>query len=99
MPVEKRGLGLATQSLVTHCDPVHENANVLTTPCPNVLSTNQAGVISMKGNKRHRKMKQRRISSHLEQINLFAAGIDIGSHSHYVAVPEELDSEPVREFA
>jgi len=44
-------------------------------------------------------MKQRRISSHLEQVNLFAAGIDIGSQSHYVAVPEELDSEPVREFS
>jgi len=53
----------------------------------------------MKGNKRRRQMKQRRISSHLEQVNLFAAGIDIGSQSHYVAVPEELDSEPVREFS
>ena len=25
-------------------------------------------------------------------------GIDIGSTSHYVAVPAELDNEPVREF-
>jgi transposase len=40
-----------------------------------------------------------RIRSHLEQVNLFAAGIDIGSRSHFVAVPEELDEEPVREFS
>ena len=28
-----------------------------------------------------------------------AAGIDIGSASHYVAVPPDRDDEPVREFA
>jgi hypothetical protein len=28
-----------------------------------------------------------------------AAGIDIGSASHYVAVPADRDDEPVREFA
>ena len=53
----------------------------------------------MKSNKRRKRIKQRRISSHLEQVNLFAAGIDIGSQSHYVAVPIELDSKPVREYA
>lgn len=41
---------------------------------------------------------QKRIEGHLETINLYAAGIDIGSESHYVAVPEELDDQPVREF-
>ena len=40
----------------------------------------------------------KRLSKHLEQINLYAAGIDIGSESHYVAVPEGLDDEPVRCF-
>ncbi len=50
--------------------------------------------------KRKKKTKKaRRIRSHLKQVNLFAAGIDIGSRSHFVAVPEELDEEPVREFA
>ncbi len=44
------------------------------------------------------KRKQKRISKHLEQVNLYAAGIDIGSTSHYVAVPAELDDDPVREF-
>ncbi len=28
-----------------------------------------------------------------------AAGIDIGSASHYVAVPPDRDDEPVREFS
>jgi len=40
----------------------------------------------------------KRLTKHLEQINLYAAGIDIGSESHYVAVPEGLDDEPVRSF-
>lgn len=44
------------------------------------------------------KRKDKRINGHLEQINLYAAGIDIGSTSHYVAVPKELDDQPVREF-
>ena len=51
----------------------------------------------MKSNRR-KQIKRNRIRSHLEQVNLFAAGIDIGSESHFVAVPEELDSEPVRTF-
>ncbi|HGG64237.1 MAG TPA: IS110 family transposase [Rhodobacteraceae bacterium] len=41
---------------------------------------------------------RKRLNKHLEQINLYAAGIDIGSESHYVAVPEGLDDEPVRRF-
>ena len=42
--------------------------------------------------------KQKHINKHLEKINLYAAGIDIGSTSHYVSVPPELDDHPVREF-
>lgn len=34
----------------------------------------------------------------LEKLNLDAAGIDIGSHTHYVAVPEDRDQQPVRAF-
>ncbi len=51
----------------------------------------------MKNNEQSKQVKKR-ISKHLEQVNLFAAGIDIGSQSHYVAVPEELSPESVREF-
>jgi len=49
--------------------------------------------------KNNQQVKKKRIRKHLEQVNLFAAGIDIGSQSHFVAVPEELDNEPVREFS
>ncbi len=42
---------------------------------------------------------RKRLTQHLEQINLYAAGIDIGSENHYVAVPEGLDDEPVRSFS
>lgn len=38
------------------------------------------------------------LPKHLQQLNLFAAGIDIGSKSHFVAVPEGADEQPVREF-
>jgi transposase len=42
-----------------------------------------------------RARRERRI---LEKIHLNAAGIDIGSESHWVAVPEDRDPMPVREF-
>jgi transposase len=35
---------------------------------------------------------------HLEHINFWAAGIDIGATSHFVAVPDGCDEKPVREF-
>ena len=34
----------------------------------------------------------------LEIVHLNAAGIDVGNQSHYVAVPGDRDSQPVREF-
>jgi transposase len=39
------------------------------------------------------------LPKHLEHINLWAAGIDIGARSHFVAVPEGCDEKTVREFA
>ncbi|HBD9348647.1 TPA: IS110 family transposase, partial [Legionella pneumophila] len=38
------------------------------------------------------------IPKHLEQINQWAAGIDIGATSHFVAVPEGCTTTAVREF-
>lgn len=38
------------------------------------------------------------IPKHLEQINLWAAGIDIGATSHFVAVPDGCSETTVREF-
>jgi len=40
-----------------------------------------------------------KLPRHLEHINRHAAGIDIGSRSHFVAVPEGTDEKPVREFS
>lgn len=38
-------------------------------------------------------------SNDLEKMNLNAAGIDIGGGSHFIAVPEGRDAQPVREFS
>jgi len=40
----------------------------------------------------------RGLPKNLQHINVHAAGIDIGSRSHFVAVPEGIDEMPVREF-
>jgi len=40
-----------------------------------------------------------KLPKHLEHINRYAAGIDIGSRSHFVAVPEGTDEKPDREFS
>lgn len=52
----------------------------------------------MKQKKSLRK-KEMKLPKHLEHINRYAAGIDIGSKSHFVAVPEGTDEQPVREFS
>jgi transposase len=43
--------------------------------------------------------KRANLPKHLQHINERAAGIDIGSKSHFVAVPEGIDPNPVREFS
>lgn len=40
----------------------------------------------------------KRLPRHLQHINIHAAGIDIGSEKHWVAVPEGRDEVAVREF-
>ena len=42
--------------------------------------------------------KSKPFPKHLEHINLYAAGIDIGATSHFVAVPEGTSETTVREF-
>ena len=41
---------------------------------------------------------QPELPTELQQVNLHAAGIDIGATSHFVAVPSSGDPQPVREF-
>jgi transposase len=48
--------------------------------------------------KRKKVQGQNKIPKHLEHINTMAAGIDVGSKSHFVAVPEGCDEISVREF-
>ena len=43
--------------------------------------------------------KSGRLPKHLMHLNAYAAGIDVGSRSHFVAVPEGVDESPVREFS
>ena len=45
---------------------------------------------------KHRSSRGR--SAPLEQMNLNAAGIDVGVDAHWVAVPPDRDEEPVRRF-
>lgn len=52
----------------------------------------------MKGKKNSTKIHKKRLQQHLEQVNLYAAGIDIGSREHYVAVPPSLDENSVKKF-
>lgn len=52
-------------------------------------------------NRKQRRELSRRLNSQdpgLEVIHRDAAGIDIGNESHFVAIPPDRDSEPIREF-
>jgi transposase len=46
-----------------------------------------------------RRVRPQSLPPQLQQVNLNAAAIDIGSTSHFVAIPEGRDSVSVREFA
>ena len=50
------------------------------------------------GYKSIKKRRKKGLPRHLEHINKMAAGIDIGSCSHFVAVPEGCSDKSVREF-
>ena len=43
--------------------------------------------------------REKDVPNQFQQMNLHAAGIDVGSRSHFVAVPESADEKPVREFS
>lgn len=49
--------------------------------------------------RRKRRAKKVRLPASLKQVNLNAAGIDIGASEHYVSVPEDRDEQPVRCFS
>ena len=43
--------------------------------------------------------RRERLPAQLSQVNLDAAGIDVGASSHFVAVPADRSAQPVQEFA
>lgn len=57
-----------------------------------------SGVGVMKQKKSLKKASME-LPKHLQHINQYAAGIDIGSRSHFVEVPDGTDEQPVREFS
>jgi len=85
---------LTIESLVTQSDPAQESVYIFDNSVSPVTFIHDQGIIMAQNQER----KKKRVSQHLEQVNLYAAGIDIGSTSHYVSVPNELDDVPVREF-
>ena len=46
----------------------------------------------------HKRRSSRARSAPLAQMNLNAAGIDVGADAHWVAVPPDRDEEPVQRF-
>ena len=50
-------------------------------------------------NKKPSKKGSIKLPKHLQHLNQHAAWIDVGSRSHFVAVPEGTDEQPVREFS
>lgn len=54
---------------------------------------------SVASKKKKSLQKKVRLPAHLEHINRMAAGIDVGSGTHFVAVPEGCDQVNVREFS
>jgi len=97
-PLNSMVRGLAAQSLVTRSDPVQENAEISTTPYPYALFHRFDGGYFRCKTARSIDRLKKRINAHPERVNLVAAGINIGSQRHYVAVPEALDDEAIREF-
>jgi transposase len=60
------------------------------------ITISEVGMMNQKKSFRKERMK---LPKHLQHINQYAAGIDIGSRSHFAAVPEGTDEQPVREFS
>lgn len=89
---------LAHLSLVKHHAIPFRREPQSTTPLSVLPSTNRSEVGSM-GQKKSMKKKEMKLPKHLEHMNQHAAGIDIGSKSHFVAVSEGVHETPVREFS
>ena len=54
--------------------------------------------MTKRGKQQGRARRQTRVPQTLSVINPNVAGIDVGAHEHYVAVPPDRDARPVRRF-
>jgi len=69
-------------------------------PHDNAILSIKYMVLQMKNNSKKQKTQEgQSSSSSLPVLFPDTAGIDIGSKSHFIAVPSECDSNPVREFS
>ena len=50
------------------------------------------------GGQQQKRRASRVRAAQLEQLNLNAAGIDVGATAHWVAVPADRDAQPVQRF-
>jgi transposase len=88
---------LANLSLVKHLLSRSEESLIRQLPFPAMpITISEVGMMNQKKSFRKERMK---LPKHLQHINQYAAGIDIGSRSHFAAVPEGTDEQPVREFS
>src|SRR3546814_6457945 len=74
--------GCASRSLVARVATPFKRVRDTVSPAPGLWT---------EGEMRKGVDRRRRVRAHLERVNLFAAGIDVGSRSHFVAVPEDLE--------
>lgn len=68
------------------------------TDFPIAKKTPPASKKTAKPASKRKRAKGKELPEGLEQVHLNAAGIDIGAGRHYVAVPKDRDSQPVRSF-
>ena len=82
--------------VLRHLGPEHTATNSIVAEyvLKNKIKSKNKGVRS----KRSGRGVYPKLSPELPKLNVNAAGIDIGSHSHYVAIPEGRDERCVREF-
>lgn len=78
-------------------DPVEENTSRRAF-APEVIFPSRRCLVSRPA-KSKRTVRNQGLPAQLQQVHLHAAGIDIGSESHWVAVPPDADEKPVRNFS
>ncbi len=80
-------------------EPVWENVTVASPLCEAPTKTMEDAMNKSKRGKRRSRQRALLDDAGLQQVHLNAAGIDIGSEQHWVAVPHGRDEQRVRSFS